>query len=209
MIRSGFRGVSFLALWTIPLWSGTALAQSTITGQVTDVTGAVLTGVSVEARSTVLIERARTVITDGQGRYALVDLRPGAYTVTFRLSGFSVFAREDIALPSYFTATIDVEMTVGTLAERVTVSGAASAVDVQRAGRVHTMSRAMLDTFPTGRNIPAIGGLVPGIKLGNPDLGGASGMENVRMFGRGTSAMNTTIEVDGMIVNGLLGNGEI
>ena len=209
MIGSGFRGVSFLALWTIPLWSGTALAQSTIAGQVTDVTGAVLTDVSVEARSTVLIERARSVTTDGQGRYAIVDLRPGAYTVTFRLSGFSVFAREDIALPSDFTAIIDVEMTVGTLAERVTVSGAASAVDVRRAGRVHTMSRAMLDALPTGRNVPAIGGLVPGIKLSNPDLGGSSGMENVRMFGRATSAMNTTIEVDGMLVNGLLGNGEI
>src|SRR5688572_4019820 len=63
-------------------------AQSTIAGVVTDSSGAVLPGVTVEAASPVLIEKMRAGVTDSQGRYALVDLRPGTYLVTFTLAGF-------------------------------------------------------------------------------------------------------------------------
>ncbi len=209
MSRRGLWATSFLAFWVVALGPGTALAQSAIAGQVIDSTGGVLPSVTVEARSAVLIERARTVDTNGQGRYTIVDLRPGSYTVTFTLSGFSVLVRDDIRLPSDFTAKVNADMIVGGLEESVTVAGDAPVVDIQQTGRVETMSRDMLDTLPTGRNIPALGGLVPGIKLSNPDLGGSSGMENASMFGRGTSAMNTTIEVDGMIVNGLQANGQV
>ena len=54
-----------------------ALAQSQITGQVKDESGGVLPGVGVEAASPVLIEKVRTGVTDDQGRYSIVDLRPG------------------------------------------------------------------------------------------------------------------------------------
>ena len=67
----------------------TALAQNlatgTITGVARDNTGAVLPGVTVEAASPALIEKARTVVTDGQGVYRIIELRPGTYTVTFTL----------------------------------------------------------------------------------------------------------------------------
>ena len=54
-----------------------ASAQSAISGLVRDTSGAVLPGVTVEASSDVLIEKTRTVVTDGEGRYTIVDLRPG------------------------------------------------------------------------------------------------------------------------------------
>lgn len=66
-----------------------AYAQASITGVVRDTSGGVLPGVTVEAASPVLIEKVRTVVTDGNGRYQIVDLRPGAYTVTFTLAGFN------------------------------------------------------------------------------------------------------------------------
>ncbi len=65
-----------------------AWAQATIAGAVRDSSGAVLPGVTVEAASPVLIEKVRTAITDGTGRYRIEDLRPGTYTVTFTLPGF-------------------------------------------------------------------------------------------------------------------------
>src|SRR3977135_305087 len=74
-------------------------AQSQITGQVKDESGAVLPGVSVEASSSVLIEKVRTVVTDDQGRYTAVDLRPGTYKVTFSLLGFATVVREAVELP--------------------------------------------------------------------------------------------------------------
>src|SRR4051812_3525030 len=77
--------LAVLALLLVP---SRAHAQSAIAGIVKDASGAVLPGVTVEASSDVLIERSRTVATDGSGQYKIVDLRPGVYTVTFALSGF-------------------------------------------------------------------------------------------------------------------------
>ena len=96
-----------------------ARAQSQIGGQVTDNTGAVLPGVTVEATSPVLIESSRVAITDGQGNYTLTDLRPGTYTLTFMLSGFGTQVRNEIELSSDITMTINVALTVGSVEERM------------------------------------------------------------------------------------------
>lgn len=66
-----------------------AHAQSTLVGVAKDTSGAVLPGVTVEAASDALIEKTRTVVTDGNGRSRIVDLRPGTYSVTFSLKGSS------------------------------------------------------------------------------------------------------------------------
>src|SRR5213083_3119021 len=98
----------------------TAWAQSetgTVAGVVKDTSGAVMPGVTVEAASPALIEKVRSVVTDAQGLYRIVDLRPGPYTVTFSLPGFSTFKREGMDLTSGFTATINAEMKVGSLEE--------------------------------------------------------------------------------------------
>src|SRR5690349_1949101 len=77
-----------------------AIAQehASIVGQVTDSTGLILPGVTVQASSPVLIEKTREAITDGAGRYAIIDLRPGTYVVTFELTGFRKVQREGIEL---------------------------------------------------------------------------------------------------------------
>ena len=102
-----------------------------IAGVARDTTGAVLPGVTVEAASPALIEKVRTAVTDGEGRYNIVDLRPGTYSVTFTLPGFATFKRESIELTTGFTATANAEMRVGALEETVTVSGASPVVDIQ------------------------------------------------------------------------------
>src|SRR6185503_19367591 len=108
-----------------------ALAQSSVTGVVRDSSGGVLPGVTVEAASPALIEQARTVVTDAQGLYRIVDLRPGPYTVTFTLQGFTGVKRTGIELRAEFTATVDAELQVGTVAETITVSGEAPLVDTR------------------------------------------------------------------------------
>ena len=114
-----------LVLAVIAAAPGAAFAQTTgIAGVVRDTTGAVMPGVTVEASSPALIEQLRTVTTDTQGQYKIVDLRPGTYSVTFTLPGFSTVKREGIELVAMFTATVSVELRVGALEETVTVSGA-------------------------------------------------------------------------------------
>src|SRR3954454_23980910 len=84
------------------LVSAPAFAQSAISGLVKDSSGGVLPGVAVEASSPALIERARTVYTDAQGRYTIVDLRPGLYKVVFTIQGFSTVVQDRTELPPNF-----------------------------------------------------------------------------------------------------------
>src|SRR6476659_7351441 len=115
-------------VWALLLPSG-ALAQAVTAGTVKDGTGAVLPGVGVEAASPALIEKVRSAFTDGTGQYRIEDLRPGIYTVTFTLQGFNTFKREGIELTGSFTATVNVELKVGSLAETITVAGESPVVD--------------------------------------------------------------------------------
>src|SRR5438093_13201173 len=82
------------------------LAQSAFTGLVKDQTGAVLPGVSVEASSPALIEKARSTLTDEGGVYRIIDLRPGTNTRPFRLPGLSTVER-DAEQPYNFTSQLN------------------------------------------------------------------------------------------------------
>jgi hypothetical protein len=140
--------------------------QSGIAGVVRDTSGAVLPGVTVEAASPALIEKVRTVVTDGEGRYSLVDLRPGSYAVTFTLAGFGTVKRDGIELPGGFTATVNGELKVGTIEETVTVSGAAPLVDTQNVKRQNSISETLLATLPTGsQSFGALANVVPGVSF--------------------------------------------
>ena len=184
-------------------------AQSAIAGFVRDTTGAVLPGVTVEASSPALIEQARTATTDARGLYRIIDLRPGMYTVTFTLPGFSVVRREGIELPADFTATVNSELRVGALEETVTVTGASPVVDVKSATQQQVLSRDLLDALPTGRNIWAVGSTLTGISLSAPDVGGTAGMQQTYMAVHGSDRRDNAIQVDGMSVNGIEGDGAI
>src|SRR5439155_2418406 len=125
MDRSG-TVIAILLATIFVLMPAPAAAQgaSGIAGVVKDSSGGVLPGVTVEASSPALIEKVRSVITDEQGNYKIVDLRPGTYTVKFTLPGFSVVVREGLELTTAFTATANAELKVGSLEETVTVTGA-------------------------------------------------------------------------------------
>ena len=147
-----------------------ARAQAVIAGTVKDPSGAVLPGVSVEAASPALIEKVRTAVTDGTGQYRIEDLRPGTYTVTFTLQGFSTFRREGIELTGSFTATINADLKVGALAETVTVTGESPIVDVQSARRETTLNNDVIKSIPTVRSYNAMVVLVPGVVTNTNDV---------------------------------------
>src|SRR5436853_284730 len=112
-------GFAFGFFLTLP---ALALAQASLTGVAKDPSGAVLPGVTVEASSPALIEKARTSVTDGTGQYRVINLPPGSYTVVFTLNGFNTFRREGIVLSGSFTATVNADLAVGSVEQTVTVS---------------------------------------------------------------------------------------
>ena len=192
------------------LWlPAAAHAQSAIAGLVKDTSGAVLPGVTVEASSDVLIEKTRSVITDGEGAYRIVDLRPGTYVVTFTLPGFQTFKREGLDLPANFTATINADMKVGSLEESVTVSGASPVVDVSSNSKSQVLNREVLDAVPSAKTIQSLGQLVVGVSLSSPDVGGSRAMQQTYFAVHGVGASGTMVTVDGLITNGTMGDGAV
>src|SRR5438552_2251784 len=198
-----------LALALLTLLPAAARAQSTIAGVVKDSSGAVLPGVTVEAASPALIEKTRAAVTDAQGAYKIVDLRPGQYALTFTLTGFNTVKRDGIDLPSSFTATINVELKVGALAETVTVTGESPVVDVQSNTRAAVLQREVLDSVPNSHTLQSVGQLVVGVTLTAPDVGGSQAMQQTYFTVHGAGAAQTAVLMDGMIVNGLQGDGAI
>jgi hypothetical protein len=198
--------IGFACLMLLP---ARASAQSAIAGTVTDNTSAVLPGVTVEASSPVLIEKVRTVVTDGQGRFTIVNLRPGTYQLTFTLTGFNTAKREGLVLPADFTASVNVQLSIGSLEESVTVSGQSPMVDVQTASRTQVITRDLLDALPTPRNTQSFGYLAQGVRLSRPDVGGAQMMEQVNMRVHGASQLHTTMQIDGMLVSPAFSDGAI
>jgi hypothetical protein len=196
------------ALLLLGLTPAFASAQSAFSGVVRDTSGAVLPGVTVEAASPALIERARTVVTDDQGRYAIVDLRPGTYKLTFTLQGFATTVRDAVDLPADFTATINADMRIGALEETVTVSGASPVVDVKSAQRTTELERQVLDALPTARTYATEAVLAVGVKVNAQNVGGARYASQQRLLVHGSTARDNTIAIDGMKMNSMLGGGE-
>src|SRR4030095_6814337 len=186
-----------------------ASAQSAITGLVRDTSGAIIPGVTVEVSSPVLIEKVRSAVSDDQGRYQIIDLRPGVYTVTFTLQGFNTHRQEGLELPASFTATVNVEMRVGALEESVTVTGASPIVDVQNTQRQVVLNRDLMDAVPTARNYSGLASLMPGVRMSNTDVGGNQQMEQIYMTVNGSRQTDTTVQVDGMNLNSLMNDGQV
>ncbi len=115
-------------MWT-PVEARAQARAGSIVGVVSDASGGVLPGVSVVATSPSLTEQ-RTVVTDGSGHYAVVDLRPGTYTVVFTLQGFQTVRREGVILEGSFAAPVNAMLTIGALEESITVSSASPVVEV-------------------------------------------------------------------------------
>jgi len=202
-----FGKLLFVALGCLMLVPAAAMAQGALAGQVTDNTGGVLPGVTVEASSPALIEGSRVVVTDGTGQYTIIDLRPGTYALTFTLPGFGTQVRDELVLAADTTMAIDVSMSVGAVEESVTVSGESPVVDIQQAERTEVLTRETLEAIPTGNSLYSFGTLVPGIRTSLPDIGGARAMEQVLMYGNGAGGKDTTVLVDGMQVNSIIGDG--
>ena len=169
-----FAVVAILALLMLP-----AMAQSqtlaSITGVVRDGSGAVLPGVTVEAASPALIEKVRVVVTDSNGQYRIEQLRPGAYTVTFSLPGFSNVRRVGIELAGSFTATVSAELAVGGVEETITVTGETPVVDVSNTIQQRVIDRDTIDLIPAGRDIYNMAAAtIPGVVSTMRDVGGVN-----------------------------------
>ena len=180
-------------------WAQGSSAAS-IVGTVKDTSGAVLPGVTIEASSPALIEKVRTTVSDEKGEYRIIELRPGTYSVTFTLPGFSTFKRDGLELASNFTATVNVELKVGGLEETVTVSGETPLVDTSNVIQQTSIAKTVLDTVPTGKSIYGFVSLMPAAiaPSNQQDVGGGLGDQTMRITVHGAKGSDTRLMQDGL-----------
>jgi hypothetical protein len=206
-----------LGTWAVVTFTIVALtpvaasAQASIAGLVRDTSGAVLPGVTVEAASPVLIEKVRTAVTDGNGRYQIVDLRAGTYDVTFTLPGFSSVKREGIELTGLMTATVNVDLRVGAVQETITVTGESPMVDVQSVRRQATITGDVLSTIPTARGYTGVMLLVPAIQTQGTSPANVQATPGMVVFGTpgGRNGNEGRLQVDGLGVGAARNGGGV
>ena len=180
------------ALAVVALLPAAARAQAVgaVTGVVTDDSGAVIPGVSVEATNagTGLV---RTAVTDADGRFDLPQLQPGRYNVKASLSGFRTVERQAVQVSVDDTTRVDFKMTVGGIEENVTVSGEAPLVETSHATMGITIDQQKVVELPlNGRNFTQLGTLIPGVLAPPSGLGGQTGDATPGGFGATTAGFN-------------------
>ena len=189
------RSVKFMVLFAgIVLIPTAVYAQASIVGTVKDMSGAVLPGVTVETSSPALIEKTRSIVTDGTGQFQITNLPPGSYSVTYTLPGFNTVKRDGIVLTGSFTATVNAELRVGALEETITVTGETPVVDVQNTTGQKVMTKDIIDSVPNGRGSYDLPLLIPGVTFGGGGTGNTQSVGGAQ--GNGSSSLS------GLLVHG-------
>src|SRR3954464_4610938 len=199
-----FRAAAVCACLLFASSWASAQGTSAIAGIVRDSSGGVLPGVTVEAASPALIEKVRSVVSDAEGQYKLLDLPGGTYTVTFSLTGFSTLKREGLVLTANFTANVAADMKVGALEETITVSGQAPVVDVQTTAQHKVVSADVLYSLPLTKEMGGFAKVTVGARISATaqDVGGNIDPMNGYTVIHGGHFGDNRALLDGMHFNG-------
>ena len=196
------RRVSLVILVVLGMASSVFAQTGQIAGTVRDSAGLVLPGVTIEVTSPQLIERVRTTTSGDNGQYRITGLPVGAYTITFKLQGFTTQQRDGIELSSDFTAPVNAEMKVGQVSETVVIKAEPPTVDVQNARQNVVIPGDVMRDLPTTRNVSSLTALVPGmVNSGSSICSGGVGPPGV-----GAGGVQT---VCNPVLNGFTAHGSI
>jgi hypothetical protein len=193
-------------LFTIGATASAQTASGTISGTVHDSTGAVIPGVAVTTRN-VATGASRSAVTDAQGRYRIANVEPGEYELRAALTGFRTAVRSSLIVTVGGTTETDLELTVGSVAEEVTVQTEAPLIETSKVDLSRVVSTREIESLPiSGRNFVDFVKLSSGVALGRENVGGGAFKEPdvgvgsaaaPRLSFGGQPELNMMIQVDG------------
>src|SRR5438067_5160923 len=156
--------IVLLAL-VVPAAAQTQITTGVIEGVIVDASAAVVPGVDVEVRN-VDTNLTRALTTDRDGRFVALQLPPGRYTVTLKLSGFATLVQENVTVTVGETVRLSPVMKVSGLAETVTVTTTAAAVETTRTTAASTLDETTIESTPIlGRKFEDLLTLTPGVSI--------------------------------------------
>ena len=200
------------AVWSVPailclllLLPATVAAQAvttgSLTGVVTDAQGGVLPGAAVLATHTPT-GTTYDAMTDGEGRYRLLNVRVGPYMVTVSMGGFKPETVHDVPVALGEQKTVDIRLQLETVAETVEVIGQSSLIDSSVAGTADNISNEIKENLPTiQRSIADIVRINPMFNA----IGGGAGDSATVVSVAGTSFRYNSLQIDGAANNDLFG----
>ena len=196
-------GVILLAIASTLSLAPSAAAQTTasLTGRVMDASGGVLPGATITATQT-QTGLQRTAVSDTQGRYTMASLTPGPYAIRADLSGFQSLQRTGVTLTVAQTAVVDLTLTVGGVAEAVTVRGDASAVNTRTGELSYLVAEQAIEDLPlNGRNYTDLALLQPGVVAYPHRDGGSVVAHGLGMSVNGQDPRSNVYLLDGTLLN--------
>ena len=202
----------FLAVFlfaTTSAWGQAGKNSGVIAGAVDDSSGGKVAGAKVQVTSPALIEQARETVTGDDGLYRIVNLPPGIYTVTATQTGFSISKHEGIEITTGFTATVNFNLTPGSITQTVTVTSEALVIDTQDSVIQKIVSNAVLESLPIGKSASDYPALLPGAiaPVASQDVGGLKGEQSQGFRIHGSLLADYTSLRDGMYYGALTDGG--
>ena len=165
-MKSLIRAAVVLGMCVLVAVGASAQVQTgSISGTLTDTSGAVLPGVTVSLSGEKLIGGVQTLVTDSTGAYRFDRLPPGSYNVKFELQGFKPVDREGIAVNAAVVANVSVKLEVGTLTEAITVTGESPTIDTKSNLQQTVMNQEILEGVPSGRDPWSVAKIIPGVAI--------------------------------------------
>ncbi len=205
-------GVLLFALFACASHAAAQIRSATITGTVTDSTGAVLPGAAVVVTNQDTNATADTITTDA-GVFTLPYQQAGTYTVTVSLAGFSPFKQTDIPVQTAQTVRIAVELKISTLGETVEVGASTGLIQTDSSSVEGAVSAKMIAALPNVTQNPLHYAMLQAGVVGRP---ASQNTSNENSFGIGVGgrrqwsavgvnggrAFTNDIQLDGLPVMG-------
>jgi outer membrane receptor protein involved in Fe transport len=200
--------VAFLAvlLFSYPLCLRAQQLTATLSGEVTDSSGAVVPNATVTITQTTT-NAVRTVKSDGSGNYVVTSLPAGTYTVNVSYSGFETYVAKNVVLNVAEKRGLNIQLKTGSTSTTVTVEAAAVSVDTESSAQAGTITGQQIRELElAGRNFQQLVSLQPGVVSQMGDESSA-GNTAISVNGARTNANNWT--VDGSDINDSGSNGTV
>ena len=178
-----------------------------ITGVVSDTTGAILPGATVSLSGEKLIGGTQSRTTDPTGAYRFDRLPPGSYNLKFEMPGFKTVRREGIVVNASFVATVSPKLEVGEMNETVSVTGESPTVDIRSNVQQTAMGQEILEGVPTGRDPWSLAKIIPGVQISTYDVGGTQSYQQSSLSAHGSNTSDVNYNIDGSTVNWPGGGG--